>query len=125
MKNSKSGQTLVTLLFFMVIALTITSASVIILFVNSVATSTFQDGIFAYHIAESGAENAILRLLRDPNYSGETLTIGDGSATIQVTGANTKVITSKARLRNFIRTIEVQASYNNNILTITSWKETY
>ena len=119
------GQTLVTLLLFMAIAIIVTSAATIVIFTNSLATSKFQDGITTYYIAESGAENAFLRLLRNPNYTGETLPVDSGSASIQVTGTGTKIITSIGTMGNFTRTVQIQATYANNILTITSWKEVF
>ena len=83
--NYKSGQALVTLLVFMIIAVTITSSAVMIIILNSKGSYRFQDGLVAYQIAESGAENAILRLLRNPDYTGETdLAVGEGTASIPV-----------------------------------------
>ncbi len=119
-KESQKGQSLITILFFVVISITIiTAISSIIL--NSTSTgSSIEQGSIAYYSAESGAQNAILRLLRDPNYTGETMSLNDGTVTIVVSGG---VITSTAHVANSIRKIEVQTGYNNNILTISSWKE--
>ncbi len=122
---NNSGQTLVSLLFFMIVAITITSASVIVLLVNSLSTNSFQQGNIALDIAQSGIENAMVRLLRNTNYTGETLTVGSGTATVTVTGANPKIILSQGKVDNFLRQIQVQATNTNNIFTITSWKEIY
>jgi len=121
--TSQKGQTLVMLLIFMIIAITITSAATVVVLLNSSSTSKFEQATITYSIAESGAENAIIRLLRNPNYTGESLTVGDGTAAVTVVGTNPKIITSIATLRNFQRTIQVTASYSNNILSVTSWKE--
>lgn len=118
----KRGQTVVILLVFMVIGITITSASVMILLSESSNTSKFQQALISQQIAESGAENALLRLLRDPTYTGETLTVGAGTATISVSGST---ITSVGTSGNFRRTIQVQTTYTNNILTISSWQEIF
>ena len=117
------GQALITLLIFVVVATIITSAAIIMLVVNITTTSKYQQGIFAYYIAESGAENALLRLLRDPGYTGETMTVGTGMAAITVNGDSQKTITSKGRIGNFERILEVRTDFSNNILNITSWKE--
>lgn len=119
------GQTLVTLLIFMVIGITITSAAVILTITNSQNITRFQEGLIAYQIAESGAENAVIRLLRDPSYTGETLTVGEGTATITVSGSSTKTITSVGVNGRYYRRIQVVASYVNNVFTITSWQEAY
>ncbi|MBI3443434.1 hypothetical protein HY008_02090 [Candidatus Woesebacteria bacterium] len=119
------GQTLVILLFFMAAAIIITSAAVVIIVVNSLSGSRLQEGVVTYEIAESGAENALIRLLRDPSYAGETLTIGSGNVTISVTGVNLKTITSIGVLGNFTRTVEVRVTENQGFLTINSWKEIF
>ena len=120
---NQKGQTLIMLLVFMVIAVIVTSAATIVILSNTNATSKFEQGLMAYKIAESGAENAVLKILRDPNYTGETMTVDGGTATATVSGSTTKTITSVGTLDLFQRTIQVTASYVSNKLTITSWKE--
>lgn len=119
----QKGQTLITLIIFMVMSITIVSASVAVLFINTSSTRTIGNGVEAYYIAEGGAENAILRLLRNPNYTGESLQVGLGTATITVTGTDPKTIVSIGRIGNFTRQIQVTAGYTNNVLTVSSWKE--
>ena len=117
------GQALVTLLFFMIIAITVTSGAVMIMLSNSLSASKFDQGNSTYYVAESGIENALIRLLRDPNYTGETLPVDSGNAIISISGTNSKTIISIGKIGNFSRTIQVTADYTNNILTIQSWKE--
>lgn len=125
MKNkNRSGQTLVVLLVFIAMAMIIISASVVMMAVNSLGATRFDRGQVALDAAESGAENALMTLLRNPSYSGETISIGESSVLITVPGGNfPKNITSKATLGNTIRTIQVSVSYTNNVLTVVSWKE--
>ena len=86
----------------------------------------FQQGSIAYEIAQAGVENAKLRLLRDPDYTGETLPVGDGSAEITVTKNGTDyTILSQGTIGNFKRQVEVSATYSNNLLVITSSGEVY
>jgi hypothetical protein len=117
------GQTLITLLFFMVIAMTIISTAVMLLILNSRGTSQLAEGMRAYAVAEGGAENAVLRLLRDDTYTGETLPVGDGTATITVTGSSPKTITSTGQVGAYMKRIEVVVGYTNNVLTISTWRE--
>lgn len=124
------GQALITLLFFTVIGVTVTSAAVVMILVNSLSGTKQQQGEIAYEVAQSGAENGVLRLLRDPTYTGETLTVGSGgSATITATGNGTVnnpyIIVSKGTNGIFLRQVEVQATYLNNTLSVTSRKEIY
>ena len=123
--DSNPGQALVSLLFFMVIAIMVTSAAVVILANNSLTTSKNEQGTIAFYFAESGIENALLRLMRNPNYSGETLPIGEGNAVIQVTPGNPIVITSTGINGNSVRKIQAQVAYSNYLLNMVSWKEIY
>ncbi|HSE61386.1 MAG TPA: hypothetical protein VLA88_03760 [Candidatus Saccharimonadales bacterium] len=122
--HAQSGQALVALLCFMAMAITITTAAVIVTLVNAQTTSKYTLGQETLSIAESGIDNAMLRLARDPAYTGETLTVGNGTVTITVSGSPTITITSVGTMGNFRRTIEATASRTNNTLVISSWKET-
>ena len=121
---NEKGQALVTLLFFVLISLTITSAAIIIIIINSSATGKFEAGILAYNAAESGVENAFLRLLRDPDYTGETLIIDTASAVVTVTGVSfPKTIVSVGQSGSFKRTVQAQMNYNSGYYIFSNWKE--
>lgn len=122
-KVGEFGQALITLLFFVLISLTITSAAIIIIIVNSISASKFQEGTLAYYAAESGVENALLRLLRDPNYSGEIMVVGPSTVTITVSGNNPKTVVSVGQDGNFKRTVQAEATYANGYYTISNWRE--
>lgn len=121
----QSGQVLVTLLFFSIFAITIISAAIVATIVTSTATSDLQQGVYARSVAESGVENAILRLLRNPAYTGEVLTVDTGTATITVTPGNPAIIVSKGQAGDFIKTIQAQVVNSGGIYTVTSWREIY
>lgn len=122
MKNNK-GQTLIIFLIYILVAIIVTSAAVAVLLTGAKNTDKVYQGSTAYDLAESGAEVAILKLLRDPSYTGDTLTVGDGTATITITGTNPKIITSKGTLYNFTRSVQVTADTSNDVVTVTSWKQ--
>lgn len=124
-KPEKKGQALITLLFFTVMALMISTSAVAIISSGSISTGNLEQEEIAYYTAESGIENAILKLLRDPNYVGETMNINGGTATIQVSGTTPLVISSIGKVGNIKHLIEVNVSYNNNVLTVTRWKQIY
>lgn len=119
-KNSQAGQAIVTLLFLAAISIAVISSVVLVVFNNTLASSGFEQGTMAYYYAESGIENALVRLLRDPNYSGESIDLEGGSVVTQVSSGT---ITSTATVANSVRKIQVETLYNNTVLTITSWKE--
>jgi len=121
----QKGQTLIMLLIFIIIAVTITSAATVVILLGTKSTGELEMGTVTYAVAESGAENAILRLLRNPAYAGETITVGAGTATITLNppGSDPRVITSVGSFGNFKRTIQVSTTYISNTFTISSWKE--
>lgn len=124
-KTKKKGQALITLLFFTVMALMISTSAVAIISSGSISTGNLEQEEIAYYTAESGIENAILKLLRDPNYTGETMNINGGTATIQVSGSAPFVISSTGKIGNIKHIIEANVSYNNYVLTVTRWKQIY
>ena len=127
-QNKKTGQTLVTLLIFMIIGITITTASVVMVIVNSRNISRIEQGNDALGVAESGVEDAVLRLLRDPSITNTswTLTVGSSTTTVQITstGGTQRTITSTAVAGNFTRKVQVDLTLNGQ-LTINSWQETF
>ncbi|MFH1832602.1 MAG: hypothetical protein ABH816_00345 [Candidatus Levyibacteriota bacterium] len=124
-KNYQKGQALVTLLVFIVVGITIVTSAIEIIFVNSLAASKMENGINNYYLAESGIENGILRLLRNPDYTGETLSLAEGNVGIQVVHGNPIIMTSQAVENNILRKIQAEIVYNNGMLIISSWKEIY
>jgi len=119
----QKGQALITLLIFVVISISITSAAVMIIIINSISSTRYQEGVISYYIAESGLENASLRMLRDPNYAGETLAVGGGTAVVVVTGSNPKIATSTGTIGNFKRKVQVKMNYNGGYYTFSEWRE--
>lgn len=122
------GQALINLIFFTVIATTVTTAAILMVYVNLQSGTRLQQGTVAYEISQSGAENSLIRLLRDPGYTGESnLVIGSGTVDILVTGSGTTadpyVILSKGKVGNYLRQIQIRATYSDNQLIILSRKE--
>src|SRR5688500_8608972 len=108
---NSSGQALVALLAFMAMSIVLTSAATVVTLTNAHTSSKYSLGQEALRVAEAGADNALLRLLRDPNYAGETLTVGTGTATITVSGSGTKTIVSEGVSSSFRRRVQVTATY--------------
>lgn len=116
----QKGQIFITLLFFVIIGVTIISAEAIVLFTNILSASSAEQGTNAYYVAESGAEEALLRLLRNPSYIGGVITVGSGNAVVQING---NIITSTGTYASIIKKIQIQTVSNNGVLSIVSWKE--
>lgn len=122
--SNTKGQALVSLLFISLIGFTIITVAAILVYLNSQSASVVEQGEYAYYVAESGAEEGLLRLLRNPQYAGtpagEPLLVSSGSAEIRV---NNGIITSTGTYKNATRKIQVVTVYNNGVLSINSWKE--
>lgn len=124
-KKFQHGQTLVSLLVFSVMALTVAAAATAIMINSAQATQITEGRTNAANAAESGIENALLRLIRNPNYTGETLAVDEATVVITVTGSTTKTITSEATIGSYIYTTQATVEYVNNRLTVTSWNTVY
>ena len=115
---------MITMLYIMVVGILVTTGAAFALISNTQAATTYEAGTLAQTVAESGLENALLRLIRDPSYAGETFVIVSGqSATVTVSTASGIVVTSSGSVGNAVRQVQAEIHYNDGILTIDSWKE--
>lgn len=125
-KNQK-GQVLVILIVFVAIMTAVVAMAVSLMITNSSGVGKFETGVNLLEKAESGAEFALLKLLRDPvNYAGETFTIDDVSVTVNISGGVTKTVLSTAVLGDFTKKVELIVNDPiDDVLTVSSWKEDY
>lgn len=124
MKNQ--GQALITLLFFTIMALMIATTAIAAISTGSIATGSLEQEEVGYYSAESGIENAILRLIRNPSYAGETMNINSGTVVISVSGSNPYTIDAVSTVGNIQHKVEVNVNYNSNgTYSITSWSHVY
>ena len=121
---NQKGQTLVSLLIIIAVSiLAVTSAIVSASLSSTAAITSISDKV--YYSAETGAEEALIKLLRDPSYPGETLDLAGINVEITVSSPSPteKVIISTASTNSIKRRVDVSAQFLNNILTVTSWDE--
>lgn len=128
--GNQKGQALITMIFISSIGMTIVLAAAVFILQNMKATSQVEQGTVAYYAAESGAQEALLRLIRDPSYTGTAqnqplvIMVGEIPVTVVIQADSVSgIITSVATYSNSIRKIQLQTVYNNNVREITSWKE--
>lgn len=119
----QDGQTLVLLLVFVMIAIAITTAATFIIATNSKSATNVTLGLATRQMAEAGVENALLSLVRDPNFKGETFSLDTGEITSSVSGTTTLTVISTATNGDYVKRVEVKATYSNNVLTPVSWKD--
>ncbi|MBI5018872.1 hypothetical protein HZB58_01200 [Candidatus Gottesmanbacteria bacterium] len=119
-----SGQVLIAMLYVMVIGILVTTGAIYALIGNTQSTTMFEAGSLAYSAAESGAENALLRLVRNPAYAGELITItSDQSALITVSTSSGITIVSTGSYGTVQKQVEVKVHYNGGELITDSWRE--
>lgn len=113
------------MLYIMIIGVLVTTGAVYSLISNTQSASFFESGSQAYAAAENGVENALLRLIRNPSYSGETLTMDGGQGVVITvnTASGTSVIMSSGTYGNTMKQVEVKVHYNGGVLYIDSWKD--
>ncbi|MDO8609916.1 MAG: hypothetical protein Q7R95_05170 [bacterium] len=122
--SKNKGQALIIIMILIAISTIILTETIQIMGSNTIGGTSLQEGNIAHQIAESGIENTLLLLLRNPYYSGETLPVGEGTANVSVTtNNNIKTITSIGMINNFQRKITVNISYNNYVIRIIDWKD--
>ena len=126
-KKLQSGQALVMLLFFVVVGITITTAAIIIIAGNSLSVTNINEGEIAKAFAETGAEKALLQILRG-NYEKEGTTLENiplngGEANVTITSTNgTATIDSVGTAGNYIKKVRVTV-LKDGMMEVTSWKE--
>lgn len=125
MKKTKSGEVAIMLILIIVVLSTLTTAAVALAISTTRDTTTMTLGERSLMVAESGAENAILRLIRDPGYTGELvpLSIGPGNATITVTGTSPYTILSVGTVGDLTRKVKVVVDKVEGKLIVVSWQE--
>lgn len=122
--QAKQGQVgiLLTLIIFLLISITTTAVAVALSSSQSLTSNELSEQ--ALISAQTGLDNAVLRLLRDPTYTGESgLSIAQGSVTITVTGSPTQLVTSSAVVGGTIRRVRVNVSNNSGALLIDGYEE--
>lgn len=120
--RSEQGSSLITLIVIVAVMTTLTSALVIVV-ANSMRTnSKYASSEMALAAAEAGAEQAVMRTIRDPGYTGETMAVDDGTATITVSGTTTKTIVSEGWSGSLRRRVQVIVNVAaNNVTSVVSW----
>lgn len=126
-KTKQQALALITVLIFGAFAMIVITFGITLMLIQTDSARQFLAAQKALTLAESGMENALIRLLRNPNYSGEILTLPGGTATIVVSdsGSN-KIVTVTAdsgNSLNSIRTIQALVVEENGQSLIESWQE--
>ncbi len=123
--NQHGAAALTIFLVVMAVALIVVSTTTLIGLDNLNTGFSQQVSSSLLLSAESCAEEAVLRLSRDQNYSGGVLLVGDTQCTITITGVpcGDCVIDVVAQDDQFTRKIQSDVTVSGSTLSISSWKE--
>ena len=117
------GQVLTSLLIIMFVGLTIIATSSSLINTSLSTTAGLLEANDALVVAESGAEDALIKILRNPSYVGGTLPFDIGFASISIASTNPFTFTSLGVVGQHQRSIRVIINNSNGIMTVSSWQE--
>lgn len=124
LKHPSSGQTVIVLLIFMMLAITLAVSATAVIIINTRSNISYENGEQALQNAQTGIENALIGLERDATYSGETMTLSSGTATITVSGTAPYTIVSVGVSGGLARTVTATATITSGVATLNTWSET-
>ena len=116
---------MVTVLFICIIGVSIMTGAMYGVY-NAIGLSSESElGLLARSSAETGIENALIRYIRDPSYTGETMQLDDDRSVIITAGGTPKTtITATGSVGSVTRRIQAIVYYNNDgVFTIESWSD--
>lgn len=120
----REGQAAVMVLAISLLLIFMVTTMVAVVFSLLSDTTMLSKGEKALFIAETAAEDSILRLLRNPDYAGDTnIMIGGGSADVVVTGVGSKTLEVTAFYGETRRNLAVEVAIVNGELSVVSWGE--
>lgn len=117
------GQALIPLLIVIIIILSLGVAAIELAISNIIVSRYFQEETSGYYTVEAVLENALLRTLRNPNYSGEDLQINDTSCTIEISGESPRVVTARCESGRWIRKLEAEVYFSEGIMEVENISE--
>lgn len=93
--------------------------------VETLVTGGDYEAKIALYAAESGAQDAFQKMVRNKNFSTPySLSVGGATSNVSFSGTNPKTITSEGLYRQKKKKIEIVISWDgNDKATYTSWKE--
>lgn len=120
------GQALIGVLAVVAIASVMVSSLVLTSIISADSSLKLRQSTNLINQADTAMQNAILRLERDPSFTGETLNFSAGQVIIEITGDNPKIVEAKSI--NFdnkiLRKLHAEVnSDNNSAITVSNWSE--
>lgn len=110
-------------LVLMVVGIAIVSMSLALVITTSQSMGGAMESGRIRAVVESGVENAILKLLRNPSYAGESMVVDEVTVVVTVTqGAQTTIIAT-ATSGEYRQRYQVLLERISGVLTVVSWQQ--
>lgn len=122
-KIRQQGQAMFAVVGLLSLGLLILSTNILVGIIEHNLSLIWQQSDQGRCIAEAGTEEAVLRILRDPDYGGGILVIDGRNVTIEVTGNNPKTITSQVNFFGKEKRIRAEVTLGTGESEITNWEE--
>lgn len=123
MKTNR-GQALIPVLIIIILVLSLGVAALDVSISNILLSVYEQEGRRVFLKTESALEEGFLKLLRNPNYLGESLQFEETSCTIVVAGSvSSKTVTVTCSSGKSIRKAQAQADFLQGKMTVSWIKE--
>lgn len=124
--HKDKGQALIGVLAVIAISMILVSSLMMNSLISADSSLKLRQSSHAIINADSYIQDAIIKIIRDPNYVGESLTLPDSRVIIEVTGDNPKNILVKSI--NFegdiLRRLSLQVNFSDNgAISIDNWTE--
>lgn len=122
MKKQQGQALIMIILIGMIALLAVISATTLVIseLKKNIATAY---GVSQYEITYGALENAFMRLLRNPNYTGETVVLSGSTCYITVTGASTKTVEARCSNGSYVRKIEATVVFANGLMSVSGITE--
>lgn len=121
---NSNGQILTSVIVFVAFGLSVIAMSAVLTIINIQNSANNAQSLQALVYAETGTEEAVINLIRNPSYAGGTFTMGSTSVVVTVSGGiSDKTILSTANYNGFTKKIESHVNLSNNTVVITSWRQ--
>jgi len=121
--KKQKGQALIMVILIGIIALiaVVSAATLVISELKKNTTVSF--GVSQYQITYGALENALMRVLRDPNYTGETVTLATSTCIITVSGSSPKTVEARCSDGTYSRKINATATFTGGVMAVSGISE--
>lgn len=123
--NNQRGQALIMVVLVGVIALIAVASATTLAISELKRTTTTTLGVSQYHITYGAMENAFMQLLRNPDYSGETVMLDGSTCTITATAGLTKTVEVRCVSADgsYVRKLTATVTFSGGTMTVSGISE--